>query len=181
MKVIVSGKNMAVTDSLREGVESKFMKFDKYFKSDVEAHVTLSYQDVKTAKNCQIVEVTIPLKNGVIFRGEENSDDMYTAIDKVIDKLKRQMDKHKTKIERRYHKNDTIRFENIPELEEEAPEQKIVRTKQFSVKPMDAEEAVLQMEMLGHDFYVFMNHESEEINVVYLRKDGQYGLIEPTR
>ena len=176
MKVIVNGKNMTVTDSLREGVESKFMKFDKYFKTDVEAHVTLSYQ-----KERQIVEVTVPLKQGVIFRAEEFSDDMYTSIDKVIDKLKKQIDKHKTKIEKRYHKNETIRFENIPDMLGEQVEQKIVRTKQFSVKPMDAEEAVLQMEMLGHDFYVFMNHESEEINVVYLRKDGQYGLIEPTR
>lgn len=181
MKVIVSGKNMAVTDSLKENIEQKFGRFEKYFRTDVEAHVTLSYQDVKTAKNCQIVEVTIPLKNGVIFRGEEYSDDMYTAIDKVVDKLKRQIDKHKTKIEKRYHKHDTIRFENIPDLKEEAPEQKIVKTKQFAVKPMDAEEAVLQMEMLGHDFYVFMNHESEEINVVYIRKDGHYGVIEPTR
>lgn len=176
MKVIVSGKNMTVTDSLREGVESKFMKFDKYFKTDIEAHVTLSYQ-----KDRQIVEVTVPLKQGVMFRAEEFSDDMYTSIDKVIDKLKKQIDKHKTKIEKRYKKHDTIRFENIPDTNGEAIEQKIVKTKQFSLKPMDAEEAVLQMEMLGHDFYVFMNHESEEINVVYIRKDGQYGLIEPTR
>lgn len=176
MRVIVSGKNMSITDSLREGVESKFMKFDKYFKTDVEAHVTLSYQ-----KDRQIVEVTVPLKQGVIFRAEEYSDDMYTSIDKVIDKLKKQIDKHKTKIQKRYQKNDTIRFENIPDMVEEVPEKKIVRTKQFSVKPMDAEEAVLQMEMLGHDFYVFTNLESEQINVVYLRKDGQYGLIEPTR
>lgn len=181
MKVIVSGKNMAVTDALRETIEQKLGRFEKYFRTDVEAHVTLSYQDVKTAKNCQIVEVTIPLKSGVMFRGEEYGDDMYTAVDKVVDKLKRQIDKHKTKIEKRYHKHDTIRFENIPDLKEDIIEQKIVRTKQFSVKPMDAEEAVLQMEMLGHDFYVFVNHETEEINVVYMRKDGQYGLIEPMR
>ncbi len=181
MKVIVSGKNMAVTDALRDTIEQKLGRFEKYFRSDVEAYVTLSYQDVKTAKNRQIVEVTIPLKSGVMFRGEEYGEDMYAAVDKVVDKLKRQIDKHKTKIEKRYHKHDTIRFENIPDVKDEGPEQKIVRTKQFSVKPMDAEEAVLQMEMLGHDFYVFVNRESEDINVVYLRKDGQYGLIEPTR
>jgi len=176
MKVIVSGKNLTVTDSLRDSIEQKFLRFEKYFRTDVEAFVMLSYQ-----KEHQIVEVTIPLKSGVIFRAEERTDDMYSSVDKVIDKLKRQIGKHKTKIEKRYHKHDTIRFENIPELPGEAPESKIVRSKQFSVKPMDAEEAILQMEMLGHDFYVFLNHESEEINVVYQRKDGNYGLIEPTR
>lgn len=173
---------MTVTDALREAVENKLLRFDKFFRNDVEAHVTLSYQRRPgKPQDRQIVEVTIPLRGGVIFRAEEHSDDMYSAIDGVVDILKKQIGKHKTKIEKRYHKQETIRFENIPEYPGEDVEPRIVRSKQFSLKPMDAEEAILQMEMLGHDFYVFINHETEEINVVYQRKDGNYGLIEPMR
>jgi len=175
MKVIVSGRNITVRDSIRGMLESKLEKFDKYFKSDIEAHATISVQ-----KNRQIVEITIPLKNGVIFRAEEATEDLYASIDLAVDKLAKQMRKHKSKIERRYKGHDSIRFEAVEELKTKEEEKKLVRTKKFSVKPMDPEEAVLQMEMLGHDFFVFRNGDTEEVNVVYMRKDGNYGLIEPT-
>jgi putative sigma-54 modulation protein len=176
MKVIVAGRNMEITDSLRKMVEEKLDKFEKYFKSDIEATATFSVQ-----KNRQIVEITIPLKNGAMFRAEESSPDMYASIDMAVEKLQKQMSKHKTKLEKRYKGHDTIRFESIPDSNVVNPvENGIVKTKRFPVKPMDAEEAILQMELLGHNFFVFRNGETDEVNVVYLRKDGKYGLIEPT-
>lgn len=175
MRVIVNGKNIKVRPSTKEYVEEKLMKFDKYFKTEIDAKVMLGIH-----KDRHTVEITMPLKNGVIFRAEETSDDLFTSIDLVMDKLNRQMRKHKSKIEKKYHKHEAIRFSEIPDYEGDEEESRIVKTKTFSVKPMDPEEAVLQMEMLGHDFFVFRNGESNEVNVVYIRKDGDYGLIEPT-
>lgn len=174
MRVIVTGRNLVITEAIKDQVEKKLGKFDKYFKSDVEAHATFS-----TQKNNHIVEVTIPLKNGTFFRAEGITEDMYQSIDDAVDKISKQMKKHKTKIEKRFHANDSIRFEEIPESTEVYEEQAIVKTKRFGVKPMMAEEAVLQMELLGHDFFVFLNGDTDEINVVYKRKDGDFGLIEP--
>lgn len=174
MKVIVSGRNMDVTDALRDTVQAKLGKLDKFFNKEIEAQATLSIQ-----KNRHIIEVTIPI-NGSILRAEEVTEDMYTSIDKAVDKLTRQLRKQKNKLENRNNKYETIRFENIPAYEDEnAQEPKIVRTKRFAMKPMNAEEAVLQMELLGHNFYVFTDAETDEVNVVYKRKDGNYGLIEP--
>lgn len=175
MNIIVSGRNIEVTEALKRSVDEKLSKYEKYFKSDIEVHATLSVQ-----KNRQIFEVTIPLKDDVIIRVEEASEDMYASIDLAVDKLARQIQKHKTKLEKRYRSHDTIRFEQIPinaGLQE--IEHTVVKTKKFPIKPMDAEEAILQMEMLGHNFFVFKNSESDEVNVVYQRKDGKYGLIEP--
>ena len=173
MIVKVSAKNMTMTDALRNVVEKKLSKLDRYFDPELEAQATLSVQ-----KNRQIIEVTIPF-NGVILRGEEVNDDMYTSIDLVLDKLERQIRKQKTKLARRIH-NDSVRFQSIPEIEEDEKEEpKVVKTKRFAIKPMSTEEAVLQMELLGHSFFVYENANSEEVNVVYKRKDGNYGLIEP--
>ncbi|AOT70013.1 ribosome hibernation-promoting factor, HPF/YfiA family [Geosporobacter ferrireducens] len=175
MKIKVSGRNLEVTDALRDAVTAKLERFGKYFKEDTEAQATLSVE-----KNRQILEVTIPI-NGSLLRVEEATEDMYTSVDRVIDKLNRQIEKHKTKLEKRYRGHDTIRFENIPDIEAaERNESRIVKTKRFAMKPMDAEEAVLQMELIGHNFFVFTNAETDDINVVYKRKDGHYGLIEPT-
>jgi len=174
MKVIVTGRNLVITDAIKNQVTEKLNKFDKYFKSDVEAHATFT-----TQKNQHIVEVTIPLKDGAFFRAESKSDDMYASIDSAIDKIAKQMKKHKTKIQKRFHSHDSIKFESIPEDREVNDEASIVKTKRFPVKPMLPEEAVLQMELLGHDFFVFQNGDTEEVNVVYKRKDGDYGLIEP--
>ena len=175
MKVIISGKNINVTEALKEAVESKISKLDKYFTKEAEAQVTLSVEKAR-----QIIEVTIPI-NGSLLRAEETTHDMYSSIDKVVDKLIRQLSKHKTRMEKhRLNKYETIRFENINTYEDkESFEPKIVKTKRFALKPMSSEEAVLQMELIGHSFFVFANGDTDEVNVVYKRKDGNYGLIEP--
>lgn len=175
MKVIVTGRNMHVRETLVDQVESKLEKFDKYFRSDIEIHATFSHQ-----KADQIVEITIPIKQGTTFRAEERSDNMETSIDMAVDKLARQISKHKTKLEKRYRGHETIRFEEIPPAETAEPDgPQIVRNKKFFMKPMDPEEAAMQMELLGHSFFVFRNRDTEEMNVVYARKDGKFGLIEP--
>ncbi|MDN5351997.1 MAG: putative sigma-54 modulation protein [Clostridiales bacterium] len=174
MKVIVTGRNLVITEAIKDQVEKKLSKFDKYFKSDVEAHATFS-----TQKNKHIVEVTIPLRNGTLIRSEARTDDMYGSIDEAIDKISRQLRKHKTRIEKKFHGSDSIKFDAIPDREEGYKEPAIVKTKRFGIKPMMPEEAVLQMELLGHDFYVFLNGETDDVNVVYKRKDGDFGLIEP--
>jgi len=174
MKAIISGKNVGVTNALRETIESKLSKLDKFFHEDLEAQVTLSVE-----KERQIIEVTIPV-SGSILRAVDNQDDMYASIDGVVDKLTRQLKKHKDKLQEKYKKG-AFRFENFPAYKpaEDDEEAKIVKTKRFALKPMDAEEAVLQMELLGHNFFVFANGETDEVNVVYKRNDGDYGLIEP--
>lgn len=176
MKVNILGKNIEVTDGLRNAVEKKLSKLDKFFEDEQEAFVTLSVQKAR-----QIIEVTIRF-NGVLLRSEEANADMYAAIDIVSDKLERQIVKHKSRLERKYHVNVPLKYKNIPAYEyaaDEVKEPKIVKTKRFAVKPMSAEEAVLQMDLLGHDFFVYSNDKSGEVNVVYKRKDGNYGLIEP--
>lgn len=171
MKVKVIGKNIEVTNALKEVIEKKLTKFEKYFDPSVMATAKLS-----VVKNNHIIEITIPF-NGVILRGEESTEDMYTSLDKVCDKLDRQMRKQKTKLEKKYH-GDSVRFKDIPSYEDdEQEESKIVKVKKFDVKPMSQEEAILQMELLGHSFFVFKNADNLEVNVVYKRKDGNYGLI----
>lgn len=176
MKVNITGKNMEVTDALRNVTYKKLGKLDKYFDKDVIADVTFSVE-----KSRQIIEVTIDLP-GTILRAEESTDDMYTSVDRAVDILERQVRKYKTKLQKRYQNNNTIRFENIqplPQGNEKEMKPRIVRTKRFAMKPMHEEEALLQMELLGHSFFMFMNAETDEVNVVYKRKDGNYGLIEP--
>ncbi|WP_238884580.1 ribosome hibernation-promoting factor, HPF/YfiA family [Clostridium sp. YIM B02551] len=174
MKVTVIAKNIELTQALKDTVEKKISKLGKYFNPDVEARATLSVQ-----KNRQTIEVTIPF-NGIILRGEESTDDLYRSIDLVEEKLERQIRKQRTKISRRSHGGaDSLRyvnFESIPEEDEQ--EFKVVKTKRFNVKPMSTEEAILQMELLGHNFFVYQDGETNDMNVVYKRKDGQYGLIE---
>lgn len=174
MKTYIYARNITLTEGLKEAVESKLNRLDKYFNQPVEARATLS-----VTKMDQTFEVTIPFGN-VLLRAEESSDDMYKSIDLVQDKLERQIRKYKTKIERKagdvsVRFNDTA-FTREEELEnDESP--KIVRTKKISMKPMSKEEAVLQMELLGHNFYVFEDTDGET-SVVYKRKDGNYGLLE---
>ena len=174
MRTISSGRNLDVTDALRDTIQSKLGKLDRFFHKELEAQVTLSVE-----KNRHIIEVTIPF-NGSILRAEESTDDMYKSIDGVVDKLIRQFRKQKSKLQNRINRYETIRFENIKDYDEDNTEEfKIVRTKKFVIKPMDPEEAVLQMELLDHDFYVFVDAETNDVNVVYRRNDGNYGLIEP--
>ena len=174
MRITVSGKNIEVTDALRNTMEKKMLKLEKYFNPDVEAHATLSVE-----KSRQIVEVTISV-GGMLLRAEEANESMYASIDIVVDKLEGQIRKQKTKLQRRNHM-ESLRFQYIPDFnpEETSEESKIVKTKRFAIKPMSAEEAVLQMDLLGHNFFVYKNDDDGEVNVVYKRKDGNYGLIEP--
>ncbi len=175
MNFIIIGKNIDVTPALRSAVENKLSKLERYFTSDTQIHVTLSVQ-----REHQKIEVTIPVKGDVI-RSEQVSTDMYVSIDLVEEVIERQLRRYKNKLIDRYQEGGNFKQEffdeddNIPE----DGEVKIVRTKHFGIKPMYPEDACVQMELLGHDFYVFCNAESEEVNVVYKRKNGTYGLIEP--
>ncbi len=174
MKFIVIGKNIDVTPGLKEAVESKLGKLERYFTSDTEVHVTLSVQ-----KNRQKIEVTIPVKGGII-RSEEESDDMYVSIDLVEEIIERQLRKYKTKLVAKQQEGGNFSLDFIEEEDEDSDDEiKVVKTKKFGIKPMYAEDACLQMELLGHSFYVFSNAETDEVNVVYKRKNGTYGLIEP--
>lgn len=179
MKVNVFGKNMQLTDVLRETTIKKVKRLDKFFLQDVEAKAVLSLENHKAFK-VQKVEVTIPFNNRIL-RVEEVSDDMYNSIDEAVESLEKQIRKYKTKLEDKHQFNDSVRFENIEplETEEEEDEFKVVKTKRFAIKPMGIEEAILQMDLLKHNFFVFLNADSEEVNVVYKRKDSNYGLIEP--
>ena len=172
MKVTVIGKNIDVTPALREIVERKISKLDIYFNPNVEARATLTVQ-----KNSQIFEVTIPF-NGVILRCEESTDDMYKSIDLVQAKLERQIRKQRTKLQRR--NNESLRFSNFDEVALEDDDQgEIVKVKKFNIKPMSTEEAILQMELVEHNFFVFKDSDTDNVNVIYKRKDGNYGLLEP--
>lgn len=173
MNITVYGKNITLTEALKDVATKKISRLDKFFHNDVEAKVVLSVERKK-----QKVEVTIPF-NGRILRVEEASDDMYSSIDDSVEALEKQIRKYKTKLEDRKYSNESIKFENIEPLDDSEEEFKVVKTKRFAVKPMSIEEAVLQMDLLKHDFFVFLNADTEEINVVYKRKDANYGLIEP--
>lgn len=175
MKFIIIGKNIDVTPGLREAVESKLGKLGRYFTPNTEIHVTLSVQ-----KGHQKIEVTIPVKGGLV-RSEQESSDMYVSIDLVEEVIERQLRKYKNKLVAREQEGGNFKqefFDSEDNIVDDG-EIKIVRTKKFGFKPMYPEDACVQMELLGHDFYVFCNAESDEVNVVYRRKNGTFGLIEP--
>lgn len=173
MATIVRGKNLEVTPALKEYVVKHEGKITKYFDKDVNLTALLSVE-----KDRKIIEITIRL-DGMVLRGVEANPDMYAAIDLVFDKLERQIHKYKTKIARQF-KTNTFKAEMIPAKDVSDEKFEIVRTKKFAARPMDVEEAILQMNLVGHDFFMFLNSESDVINVVYKRKNGKYGLIEPT-
>ncbi|GAA0137566.1 ribosome-associated translation inhibitor RaiA [Paenibacillus sp. YSY-4.3] len=180
MNFSIRGQQIEVTDALRDYVDKKLSRLDKYFEAPPtsEGYVTLS-----VVRGLHTVEVTIPL-TGVVLRAEDRSDDMYASIDAVVDKLERQIRKHKTKINRKFRQEGSLKslfVENGASVavdETDSDELEVVRTKRFTMKPMDVEEAILQMNMVGHNFFVFSNIDSKELNVVYRRNDGKYGLIE---
>ena len=178
MNYNVRGENIEVTPAIREYVEKKLSKLERYFSNtpDANASVNLKVRTNNTAK----VEVTIPMPN-LVLRAEEENADMYAAIDLIVDKLERQIRKHKTKINRKSRFNGAAGavFAVAPDSEVEEEELELVRNKRFDLKPMDSEEAILQMNMLGHNFFVYTNADTNTTNVVYRRKDGRYGLIEP--
>lgn len=173
MKITILGKNIEVTEGLREAVEEKIGKLERYFNPETEVHVTLSVE-----KESQKIEVTIPVK-GTVIRSEQSSSDMYVSIDLVEEIIERQLKKYKSKIVDKQERAASFKQEFIENDYDEEDEIKIIRTKRFDIKPMYPEDACIQMELLGHDFFVFNNAETDEINVVYKRKGNTYGLIEP--
>ena len=176
MKYIITGRNLEVSDNLKQAIYDKLGKLEKYFTPDTEAHVTLSLQ-----REQQKIEVTIPVKGNTI-RAEQSSSDMYVSIDLAEEVIERQLKRYKTRLVSK-KLNAAASFSSsfiedpVDPYEEEGI--RIVKTKHFAMKPMDPEEACLQMELIGHAFYVFFNSDSNQVNVVYKRKDGTFGLIEP--
>ena len=173
MRFKITGKNIEVTEGLKKAIEDKIGKLDKYFSTEITANVTLSVE-----RDRQKIEVTIPVK-GSIIRAEEVSSDMYVSIDLVEEIIERQLRRYKTRIVNSKQAGGDFSAQYIVKEYDDEPEIKIVRSKKFGIKPMDPEEACIQMELLGHSFYVFSNSETDEVNVVYKRKNGTYGLIEP--
>lgn len=173
MRYKITGRNMEITEGLRTAIEEKIGKLERYFNQDTEAIITLS-----VTKERQKIEVTIPVK-GRIIRAEQESNDMYVSIDLVEEIIERQLKKYKTKLIDKAQSAMAFSDLFMQEEYEAADEIRIEKVKKFAVKPMDAEEACVQMELLGHSFYVYLNSETEQVNVVYKRKGNSYGLIEP--
>lgn len=180
----IRGENLEVTPAIREYVEKKVLKLERYFTegANATAHVNLKVYNDKQTK----VEITIPMKN-LTLRAEERHDDMYAAIDLIVDKLERQIRKYKTRVNRKFREREGVAAflqsvekerSNNEEQANDDSEFEVVRTKQFDLKPMDQEEAILQMNMLGHSFFIFTDADSDGTHIVYKRKDGRYGLIE---
>ena len=180
MQLIISGKNLEVSDWLRDYVEKKISKLDRYLPTLTEARVELALENTKNIKQSQVVQVTLRT-NGAILRGEERSSDFTAATDAVLEKLYKQIERYKNK---RYRGRSQVERAPLPVETEATPpaeSPRIVRTKRFRTPPMTEEEAIEQMELLGHNFFVFRNRESDTINVLYRRTDGNYGLIEPEK
>ena len=173
MKFIIIGRNIDLTEGLKSAVQEKLGKLERYFTPETEIHVTLSVE-----KDRQKIEVTIPVK-GNIIRSEQVSSDMYVSIDLVEEVIERQLRKYKTKIVNQQQAGGNFQKEFVEDEFLEDEEVNIIRTKKFGIKPMYPEDACVQMELLGHNFYVFRNAETDEVNVVYKRKGNTYGLIEP--
>lgn len=170
------GKNIELTEAMKNSAEEKLSKLDKFFDDQVRARAVFS-----TQKNNQTAEITIFLP-GTIVRAEETTPDLYASMDKAVDILERQIRKHKTKLKKRYQNNsDTIRFENIESVVEDHEVDntpKIVKRKKFDLRPMFEEEAILQMDLLNHDFFIFLNAENDNVEVLYRRDDNNYGVID---
>ena len=171
MKIIIHGRKLEVTEAIKGYIEEKLKKLDKYFEDPSNITATVV---VKVRGNDQIIEVTVPSKKFTL-RGEESHKDLYAAIDLVTDKIERQIRKNKTRIKKNY--KEVITFSNdLEELEED--NNSIIKRKTIDMKPMSEEEAILQMNLLGHDFFVFNNTDTKSVSVLYKRKDGDYGILE---
>ena len=173
MNIVIHAKNIEITDSLKQAVEEKLGKLDKYFVPDTIVNVTLSVE-----KERQKIEVTIPGK-GNIIRSEQESTDMYVSIDLVEEIIERQLRRYKNKIIDKHQDGGSFRKDYIDHDYMENDDVKIIKTKTFDVMPMYPEDACVQMELLGHSFFAFVNAETDVINIVYKRKDGNYGMLEP--
>jgi putative sigma-54 modulation protein len=174
MKTIITSKNYAPSDKLKETVEKKFEKLDKYFSNEITGNVMVIRE-----KSGYKVEATINA-NGTIFRAEMKADDPYDAVDRVIEKLSTQMSRFKTKLQKKYKGNKEVVFTDLPAYEDEQEEIHVVKKKKFELTPMTVDEAIVQMELLAHSFFVFLNMETDSVNVVYKRNDKDYGVLETT-
>lgn len=175
MLLKISAKDIKITNDIKEFIDKKFAWFDRYFSNDTTARLR-----IRKERYNYVIEVTIPIERGASLRAEVKGKEIRTIIEKAIDKLQGQLRRHKTSIQRFYNKSKQIDLEAIEPLNnEEVEETEIVKFKKFAVKPMSAEEAILQMDLLGHNFFVFLDADTENVNVVYKREDGDYGLIEP--
>ena len=173
MKCKIRGEKIKITNAILEYVENKLSKLDKYFKNDnIEASVL-----IKVKGKEQAIEVTIPYDKYTL-RSEEKRDDLYAAIDLVIDKLEGQIRKNKTKLKKHVKKSEEIFNFDYELTNEENVEKKVVKRKSFEMKPMHEEDAILELELLGHDFYIYKDAKTNDVNVLYRRKDGNYGIIE---
>ncbi len=173
MIITIRGGKLTITPAIKEQIESKFRRLEKYFENPdtITAHVNIKIKNID-----QIIEVTIPT-NKFTVRAEESHNDLYAAIDIVIDKIERQIRKNKTKIKNKYKSVENLDFNFLLETEEETEEEQIVKRKDMEMKPMDEEEALIQAELLGHDFFIFKNLNEECISVLYKRKAGNFGII----
>ena len=176
MKIAITSRKVNLRDNFKERVEKKLSKFNRIFDEDAQANVTVTLE-----KNRQTVEITIR-QNGMVYRAEQTAEEMNDALDAVIDVLGRQIRKNKCRLEKKMRAavlDDFLAQEELEEDDMEEKEYEVVRSKRFPVKPLDVEEAILQMNMVGHQFYMYRNAETGEINGVYRRKEGTYGLLEP--
>ncbi|MFQ5988526.1 MAG: ribosome hibernation-promoting factor, HPF/YfiA family [Candidatus Methylomirabilales bacterium] len=169
MQIFLTGRNLEMTEALRRYAEEKVGRLQKYVDKITSAHIILSLQKYR-----QIAEVTLRVRD-LTIRGEESTEDLYSSIDLVMEKLERQLQRYKGKIAS--HGNRGRAQDLRPPVEDEEP--RVVKTKRFSIKPMSVDEAILQIDLLGHNFYVFRNAQTDEVNVLYRRHEGNYGLIEP--
>ncbi|MEZ4358412.1 MAG: ribosome-associated translation inhibitor RaiA [Eubacteriales bacterium] len=176
MRIIINSKGMEVSDYLSNTINKKVKRLDRYFPKEAEAHVTMSIQ-----RSRHIVEITITY-GGLVLRGEEVTGDMYASIDGALKKMERQIIKHRTKLEKRYQSGSLKNIEPIFSNEEiKEDDLQVVKTKTFPSKPMSLDEAIMQMEMLGHQFFAFVSDDTQDVNVLYLRKDGNLGLLKPSK
>ena len=174
MEIIIRGDKLKVTDAMKDYIEEKIWKLDKYIEDDSNVRATVV---VKVKNHSQIVEVTIPLKS-FILRSEEIQDDFYAAVDKALDKLERQIRKNKTRLMSKQVKGNDFSFDEFDSIEEDNGESSVIKRKKVEIKPMNEEEAIIQMELLNHQFYMYKDSETNKLAVVYKRKDNGYGIIE---
>jgi len=186
MELLINGRNIEITTRLHNYVEKKTGKLDRYMPNLAKVNVDLSATNARNALERQVAQITIRDKRGIILRAEERSNDMFASIDAVIDKLHRQISRYRGKQQRKWRsgndKNEVLMLGDPLPIEEELDESEeptIVRYKQFTMRPMSSEEALDQIELLGHDFFVFFNADEEAVNVLYRRRDNNYGLLQP--
>ena len=178
MELQITGQNLELSPAVRRQIERKLGKLNRHLPNILESKVEISEEKTKSPKQRYVVQISVD-SNGTLLRGEERGQDLFQAIDKVIDVLDRQIEHYKGKLYRKGRGNSLARGNLSEEAEPTPPRGEVVKVKRFAVKPMSVAEATEQMELLGHDFFLFFNADTEETNLLYRRKDGNYGLIEP--